>query len=67
MIKSIKRRFGQIYSGSIFARFKSGTITDYDDLSEIPFSVDSGGCTSRNSGRAYSPPIMKSIDPILHG
>ncbi|CAL1386450.1 unnamed protein product [Linum trigynum] len=52
MIESIKHRFGRFYSGSIIARFQRGTITDSGDLSEMPFSFDSGGYRSRTQAEA---------------
>ncbi|CAL1399016.1 unnamed protein product [Linum trigynum] len=67
MIESIKHRFGRIYSGSSFGRFQRGTITYFGRFirNAIFFLFWSPQITE--SGRGYSSPIMKSIDPILHG
>ncbi|CAL1385005.1 unnamed protein product [Linum trigynum] len=66
MIKSIKHRFARIYSGSIFGRLQRA-ITDFGRffLNAIFFRFCRLQITE--SGQGYSPPIMKSIDPILHG
>ncbi|CAL1391294.1 unnamed protein product [Linum trigynum] len=68
MIKSIKHRFGRIYSGSIFGRFQRGTIIDFGRFSEMPFSFDSGVYRSLESGCGlFSIDNESLIDPILHG
>ncbi|CAL1384998.1 unnamed protein product [Linum trigynum] len=67
MIESIKQRFGRIYYGSIFARFQSGTITDFGRFIRNAIFFRFWRLQITESGRGYSPAIMKSIDPILHG
>ncbi|CAL1391300.1 unnamed protein product [Linum trigynum] len=67
MIKSIKHRFGRIYSGSIFGRFQKGTITDFGRFFRNVIFFRFWKLQIIELGRVYSPPIMKSIDPILHG
>ncbi|CAL1399015.1 unnamed protein product [Linum trigynum] len=66
MIESIKHRFGLIYSGSIFGRFQGGTITDFGRFIQNAIFLRFWRVQITESGRGYSPPIMKSIDPILH-
>ncbi|CAL1365800.1 unnamed protein product [Linum trigynum] len=67
MIKSIKLRFGRIYSGSIFGRFHRGTITDFGRFIRNAIFFRFERLQITESDRGYSPPIMKSIDPILYG
>ncbi|CAI0397712.1 unnamed protein product [Linum tenue] len=67
MIKSIKRRFCRIYSRSIFGRFQKGTITDIGRFFRNVIFFRFWRQHITESGRGYFPPIMKSIDPILHG
>ncbi|CAL1415093.1 unnamed protein product [Linum trigynum] len=67
MMESIKHRFGQIYSGSIFGRFQRGTITDFGGFIRNAILFRFWRLQIMESGRGYSPTIMKSIDPILHG
>ncbi|CAL1386239.1 unnamed protein product [Linum trigynum] len=67
MIKSIKCRFGRIYSGSIFGRFQRGTIRDFGRFFRNAIFFRFWNLKITEYGRAYSPSIMKSIDPILHG
>ncbi|CAL1385002.1 unnamed protein product [Linum trigynum] len=66
MIGFIKHRIGQIYSVSIFGRFQRGTITDFGRFIQNAIFVRFWRLQITESGRGYSPPIMKSIDPILH-
>ncbi|CAL1385045.1 unnamed protein product [Linum trigynum] len=67
MTKYIKHRFGRIYSGSIFGKLKRGTITDFGRFFRNAIFFRFWMLQITKSGRGYSPPIMKSIDPILHG
>ncbi|CAL1409533.1 unnamed protein product [Linum trigynum] len=67
MIESIKHRFRRIYSGSIFGRLQRGTITDFGLFIRNAIFFRFRRLQITESGRGYSPPIMKSIDPILHG
>ncbi|CAL1365812.1 unnamed protein product [Linum trigynum] len=67
MIESIKHRFGRIYSESIFGRFQRGSITDFSRFIGNAIFFRFWRLQITESGRNYSPPIMKSIDPILHG
>ncbi|CAL1385998.1 unnamed protein product [Linum trigynum] len=67
MTKSIKLRFGQIYSGSIFGRLQRGTITNFGRFFRNAIFFRFWRLQIMKSGRVYSPPIMKSIDPVLHG
>ncbi|CAL1386451.1 unnamed protein product [Linum trigynum] len=67
MIESIKLRFGRIYSGSIFGRFQRDTITDFGRFIRNAIFFRFWRLQIKESGGGYSPPIMKSIDPILHG
>ncbi|CAL1398833.1 unnamed protein product [Linum trigynum] len=67
MIESIKHRFGRIYSGSIFGTFERCTITDFRRFIRNAIFFRLWGLQITKSGRGYTPPIMKSIDPILHG
>ncbi|CAL1391299.1 unnamed protein product [Linum trigynum] len=67
MIKSIKRRFGLIYSESIFGRFQRSTITDFGRFFRNVIFFRFSRLQILELGRGYSTPIMKSIDPILHG
>ncbi|CAL1409484.1 unnamed protein product [Linum trigynum] len=67
MIESIKHRFGRIYSGKIFGRFQRGTITYFGLFIRNAIFFLFWRLQMTESGRGYSPPIMKSIDPILHG
>ncbi|CAL1398624.1 unnamed protein product [Linum trigynum] len=67
MIESIKHRFGRIYSGLLFGRFQRGTITNFQRFIQNAIFFRFGRLQIMESGRGYSPPIMKSIDPILHG
>ncbi|CAL1363630.1 unnamed protein product [Linum trigynum] len=66
MIESIKHRFGRIYSRSIFGIFQRGTITDFRLFFRNAIFFRFWRLQITNPGRGYSPPIMKSIDPILH-
>ncbi|CAL1365808.1 unnamed protein product [Linum trigynum] len=66
MIESINHRFGRIYSGSIFGRFQRGTITDFRRFIRNAIFSRFWRLQITESGRGYSPQIMKSIDPILH-
>ncbi|CAL1390854.1 unnamed protein product [Linum trigynum] len=66
MIESIKHRFGWIYSGSIFGRFLRDTIIDFGQYIRNAIFFRFWRLQITESGRGYSPPIMKSIDPILH-
>ncbi|CAL1385578.1 unnamed protein product [Linum trigynum] len=67
MIESIKHRFRRIYSGSIFGRFQRGTITNFGRFIRNAIFFRFWRLQITESGRGYSPSIMKSIDPILHG
>ncbi|CAL1385577.1 unnamed protein product [Linum trigynum] len=67
MIDSIKHRFGRIYSGSIFGRFQRGTITDFGRFIRNAIFFLFWRLQIMESGRGYSPPIMRTIDLILHG
>ncbi|CAL1386452.1 unnamed protein product [Linum trigynum] len=67
MIESIKHRFGRIYSGSIFGRFQRGTIIDFGRFIGNAIFFRFRRLLITESGGGYSPPIMKSIDPIPHG
>ncbi|CAL1365814.1 unnamed protein product [Linum trigynum] len=67
MIEFIKHLFGPIYSGSIFGRFQRGTITDFGRFIGNAIFFRFWRLQITESGRGYSPPMMKSIDPILHG
>ncbi|CAL1385004.1 unnamed protein product [Linum trigynum] len=67
MIESIKHRFGRIYSGSTIGRFQRGTITDFRRFIRNAIFFRLWRLQITESGRGYSPSIMKSIDPILHG
>ncbi|CAL1409443.1 unnamed protein product [Linum trigynum] len=67
MIESIKHQFGRIYSGSIFGRFQRGTITDFGRFIRNAIFFLLWRLQITEAGQGYSPPIMKSIDPILHG
>ncbi|CAL1365816.1 unnamed protein product [Linum trigynum] len=67
MIESIKHLFGRIYSGSIFGRFQRGTNTDFGRFIRNAIFFRFWRLQIMESGRGYSPPMMKSIDPILHG
>ncbi|CAL1391199.1 unnamed protein product [Linum trigynum] len=67
MTKSIKHRLGQIYSGSIFGRLQRGTITDFVRFFRNVIFFRFWRLKITKPDRDYSPPIMKSIDPILHG
>ncbi|CAL1398835.1 unnamed protein product [Linum trigynum] len=67
MIESSKHRFGRIHSGSIFGRFQRGTITDFGRFIRSAIFFRFWRLQITESGRGYYPPIMKSIDPILHG
>ncbi|CAL1398705.1 unnamed protein product [Linum trigynum] len=67
MIKSIKHRFVRIYSGSILGRFQSGTVTDFRRFIRNAIFFRFRKLQNTKSVRGYSPPTMKSIDPILHG
>ncbi|CAL1415066.1 unnamed protein product [Linum trigynum] len=67
MIESIKHRFGPIYSGSIFGIFQRSTIKDFGRFIRNAIFFRFWKLQITKSGRGYSPPIMKSIDPILHG
>ncbi|CAL1390850.1 unnamed protein product [Linum trigynum] len=67
MIESIKLRFRRIYSGSIFGRFQRGTITDFRRFIRNAIFFRFWRLQITESGRGYSPLIMNSIDPILHG
>ncbi|CAL1398919.1 unnamed protein product [Linum trigynum] len=67
MIESIKHRFGRIYSGSILGRFQRGTITDFGQFIRNAIFFRFWRLQIMEYGRGYSPPIMKSIDPILYG
>ncbi|CAL1390856.1 unnamed protein product [Linum trigynum] len=66
MIESIKHRFGRIYPGSIFGRFQRVTITNFGRFIRNTIFFRFLRLQITESGRGYSPPIMKSIDPILH-
>ncbi|CAL1365960.1 unnamed protein product [Linum trigynum] len=67
MIKSIKHRFGRIYSGSFFGRFQRGSITNFERFFRNAILFRFWRLQITRSDRGYSPPKMKSIDPILHG
>ncbi|CAL1373056.1 unnamed protein product [Linum trigynum] len=67
MIESIKHRFGRIYSVSIFGILQRGTITDFLRFIRNAIFFRFWRLQIKESGRGYSPPIMKSIDPILLG
>ncbi|CAL1404754.1 unnamed protein product [Linum trigynum] len=67
MTKSIQQRFGRIYSGSIFWRLQRGTITDFGRFFRNAIFFRFWRLQITKSGRGYSPPIMKSFDPILYG
>ncbi|CAL1398874.1 unnamed protein product [Linum trigynum] len=67
MIEYIKHRILRIYSGAIFGRFQWGTITDFGRFIRNAIFFRFWRLQITESCRAYSPPIMKSIDPILHG
>ncbi|CAL1398834.1 unnamed protein product [Linum trigynum] len=67
MIESIKHRFRRIYSGTIFGRFQRGAITDFGGFIRNAIFFRFLRLQTTESGRGYSPPIMKSIDYILHG
>ncbi|CAL1415095.1 unnamed protein product [Linum trigynum] len=67
MIESIKQRFRRIYSGSFLGRFQRGTITDFGRYIRNATFFQFWRLQFTESGRGYSPPIMTSIDPILHG
>ncbi|CAL1415097.1 unnamed protein product [Linum trigynum] len=66
MIESFKHRFRRINSGSIFGKFQSGAITDFGQFIRNAIFFRFWRLQIRESVRGYSPPIMKSIDPILH-
>ncbi|CAL1414671.1 unnamed protein product [Linum trigynum] len=66
MIDSIKHRFVRIYSGSNFGIFQRGTITDFGRFIRNTIFFRFWRLKINESDRGYSPPIMKSIDPILH-
>ncbi|CAL1399013.1 unnamed protein product [Linum trigynum] len=67
MIESIKHRFGRMFSGSIFGRFQKATISDFGQFIRNAIFFRFWRLQITESGRGYSPMIMKSIDPILHG
>ncbi|CAL1386383.1 unnamed protein product [Linum trigynum] len=67
MTKSIKHRFERIYSWSIFGRLRRGTITDFGRFFRNAIFFRFWRLQITKSDQGYSPPIMKSIDPILHG
>ncbi|CAI0440905.1 unnamed protein product [Linum tenue] len=53
MIKSIKCRFGRIYSGPIFGRFQRGTITDFGQFFRNVIFFRFWRLQITESGRAY--------------
>ncbi|CAL1398211.1 unnamed protein product [Linum trigynum] len=65
MIKSVKKRFGRIYSESIFGRFQRGTITDFRRFFHNAIFFRFLRPQITDSGRDYSPRIMKSDDPTF--
>ncbi|CAL1372650.1 unnamed protein product [Linum trigynum] len=67
MIKSIENRFRRINSGSIFGKFQRGVITNFARFFRNAIFLRLWRLKIMESGRGYSLPIMKSIDPILHG
>ncbi|CAL1414853.1 unnamed protein product [Linum trigynum] len=67
MIESIKHRFWWIYYGSIFGRFQRGTITDFSRYFRNAIFFRFWKLQIVESCKGYSPLIMKSIGPILHG
>ncbi|CAL1398493.1 unnamed protein product [Linum trigynum] len=64
-IKSIQGQFGRISSGSIFGRLQRGTITDFGRFFRNAIFFRFWRLQITDLARGYSPPIIKSIDPIL--
>ncbi|CAL1398500.1 unnamed protein product [Linum trigynum] len=64
-IKYIQRQFGWISSGSIFGRLQRGNITDFGRFLRKAIFFRFWRLQITDSALGYSPPIIKSIDPIL--
>ncbi|CAL1398496.1 unnamed protein product [Linum trigynum] len=64
-IKSIHGQFGQISSGSILGRLERGTITDFGRFFRNDIFFLFWRLQITDLARGYSPPIIKSIGPIL--